>query len=116
MVLNTFLWARQSVAAMPFGTIVALLVLWFIVCAPLNFVGSYCGFSKAAYEVPCTTHQIPRQIPPQAWYFSSELVLLLGGIFPFTSIFLEMYFVMSALWMHTIYYVFGFLFVAIVIL
>ena len=45
-VLNLVLWAKQSSAAIPFGTLVALLALWFGISVPLVFVGAYFGFRK----------------------------------------------------------------------
>ena len=35
-----------SSAAIPFGTLVALLALWFCISVPLTFVGAYFGFKK----------------------------------------------------------------------
>ena len=45
-VLNLVLRAKQSSAAIPFGTLVALLALWFGISVPLVFVGAYFGFRK----------------------------------------------------------------------
>merc|ERR1712115_531427 len=42
--------------------------------------------------------------------------LFVGGIMPFGSCFLELYFIMSSIWMHQYYYVFGVLFVVFLIL
>jgi len=46
-VLNLLLWMKGSSAAVPFGTLVALLALWFGISVPLTFVGAYFGFKKA---------------------------------------------------------------------
>ena len=114
--LNLILWSRQSVGAIPFTTLIALVLLWFGVSTPLTFIGSYFGFSKDKYELPCKAHQIPRQIPEQPWYMHPICSTVVGGILPFGAIFIEVFFVMSALWNDTIYYVFGFLFVVLIIL
>jgi len=114
--LNLLVWARQSTSALPFTTLIALMLLWFGVSVPLTFIGSYFGFSKATYELPCQTHQIPRQIPDQAWFMHPIISMVIGGLLPFGAIFIEVFFIMSALWMHTIYYVFGFLLVVLIIL
>ena len=51
-VLNLVLWAEQSSAAIPFGTLVALLALWFGISVPLVCVGAYFGFRKpVSYEL-----------------------------------------------------------------
>ncbi len=114
--LNLLIWARGSTGALPFGTIIVLVLLWFGISVPLTFVGSYFGFAKDAYELPCKAHQIPRQIPEQQWYMHPLVTTVAGGILPFGGIFIEVFFIMSALWMHTIYYVFGFLFLVLIIL
>lgn len=44
--MNLVLWAKQSSAAIPFSTLIALLVLWFCVSVPLTFVGALIGFRK----------------------------------------------------------------------
>ena len=45
-VLNLILWIKSSSGAVPFGTLVALLALWFGFSVPLTFVGAYFGFKK----------------------------------------------------------------------
>ena len=45
-IMNTFLWAAGSSGALPFGTVIALLALWFCVSTPLTFLGAYFGFRK----------------------------------------------------------------------
>ena len=44
--LNMVLWGEGSSAAVPFGTLVAVLALWFCVSAPLTFLGAYFGFKR----------------------------------------------------------------------
>ncbi|CEG39454.1 transmembrane 9 superfamily member 4-like [Plasmopara halstedii] len=114
--LNLVLWGKESSQAVPFGTLFALLVLWFGISVPLVFLGSYFGFKAAAIEQPVRTNQIARQIPEQVWYLSSPFSILVGGILPFGAVFIELFFIMSALWLHQIYYVFGFLFIVLLIL
>ncbi|DBA03293.1 TPA: hypothetical protein N0F65_011652 [Lagenidium giganteum] len=114
--LNLFLWSKASSQAVPFGTLFALLVLWFGISVPLVFLGSYFGFKAPAIEHPVRTNQIARQIPEQVWYLSSPFSVLVGGILPFGAVFIELFFIMSALWLHQIYYVFGFLFIVLLIL
>ena len=44
MVINLVIWAHHSSMAVPFGTFVAVLALWFILSLPLVFLGAYFGF------------------------------------------------------------------------
>lgn len=67
-------------------------------------------------ESPVRTNQIPRQIPEQVWYMKSYVTILMGGILPFGAIFIELFFILSSIWQHQFYYMFGFLFVVFLIL
>ena len=62
------------------------------------------------------TNQIPRLVPPQPWYMHPALTTIFGGILPFGAVSVELFFVMSAIWLHQIYYIFGFLFLVSMIL
>ncbi|KAK4410509.1 Transmembrane 9 superfamily member 7 [Sesamum angolense] len=65
-VLNALIWGEKSSGAVPFGTMFALVCLWFGISVPLVFIGSYLGFKKPVGEDPVKTNKIPRQIPEQA--------------------------------------------------
>ena len=51
---------------------------------------------------PVRTNQIPRAIPQQQWYMHPVISCLLGGILPFGAVSVELYFIMSALWLHQV--------------
>lgn len=115
-VMNVVLIMEGSTAAIPFTSFFTLLFLWFCVSAPLVFLGSFFGYKKEAFVFPVRTNQIPRAIPEQHWHMHPVLCCLVGGILPFGAASLELYFIMSALWLHHIYYIFGFLFLVVVVL
>ncbi|KAL7915642.1 Endomembrane protein 70 domain-containing protein [Trichoderma velutinum] len=118
-ILNLFVWAQASSTAIPFGTLVAILLLWLCVQVPLVYAGSHYGFHKAgAWEHPTKTTTIPRQVPRQAWYSKSIQAVLLAGLIPFAVIFIELLFVFQSIWQDKsgYYYVFGFLAVVSTIL
>merc|ERR1712167_513506 len=50
------------------------------------------------------------------WYMHPALTTIFGGILPFGAVSVELFFVMSAIWLHQIYYIFGFLFLVSMIL
>uniref|UniRef100_A0AAZ3RZD5 Transmembrane 9 superfamily member n=1 Tax=Oncorhynchus tshawytscha TaxID=74940 RepID=A0AAZ3RZD5_ONCTS len=104
-VMNLILWGEGSSAAMPFGTLVAILALWFCISVPLTFIGAYFGFKKTGIEHPVRTNQIPRQIPEQSFYTRSLPGIVMGGILPFGCIFIQLFFILNS----TIL-LFGFLF------
>uniref|UniRef100_A0A0C9S7R3 Transmembrane 9 superfamily member n=1 Tax=Wollemia nobilis TaxID=56998 RepID=A0A0C9S7R3_9CONI len=115
-VLNALIWGEKSSGAVPFGTMFALVFLWFGISVPLVFVGSYFGFKKPAIEDPVKTNKIPRQIPEQAWYMQPVFSIFIGGILPFGAVFIELFFILTSIWLHQFYYIFGFLFIVFVIL
>ncbi|KAJ8750930.1 hypothetical protein K2173_016111 [Erythroxylum novogranatense] len=115
-VLNALIWGEKSSGAVPFGTMFALVALWFGISVPLVFVGSYIGYKKPAVEDPVKTNKIPRQIPEQAWYMNPAFSILIGGILPFGAVFIELFFILTSIWLHQFYYIFGFLFIVFIIL
>jgi len=114
--LNFFLWGEHSSGGVPFGSMVALISLWFGISVPLVFFGSYFAYKKPTSEFPVRTNQIPRQIPEQVWYMSPVFSVLMGGILPFGAVFIELFFILSAIWGQQFYYIFGFLFIVFIIL
>ncbi|XP_047941293.1 transmembrane 9 superfamily member 8-like [Salvia hispanica] len=115
-VLNALIWGEKSSGAVPFGTMFALVFLWFGISVPLVFLGSYIGFKKPAIEDPVKTNKIQRQIPEQAWYMNPIFSILIGGILPFGAVFIELFFILSSIWLNQFYYIFGFLLIVFVIL
>ena len=106
--LNFFLISAKSSGAVPFTTMFSLIALWFLVAAPLCFLGAYFGFKRNKIDQPVRTHQIPRQIPEQPSYLSLPIAMILGGILPFGAMFIELFYIMNSVWAHRVFYVFGF--------
>ncbi|KAL1547766.1 Transmembrane 9 superfamily member 7 [Salvia divinorum] len=116
LVLNGLIWGERSSGAVPFGTMFALVVLWFGISVPLVFLGSFLGFRTCAPEDPVKTNKIPRPIPPQPWYIHPLFAMLFGGILPYGAVFVELFFILTSVWLNQFYYIFGFLFLVFVIL
>jgi transmembrane 9 superfamily protein 2/4 len=114
--LNCLMMYEGSSAAIPLNTFLTLLFLWFCVSVPLVFIGSFFAYKKEQASFPVRTNQIPRAIPDQPWFMNPILIYIFGGILPFGAVSVELYFIMSALWLHQIYYIFGFLMLCMVIL
>jgi transmembrane 9 superfamily protein 2/4 len=115
-ILDLALWAEKSSGAVPFGTLLALCFLWIGVSVPLVFVGSYYGFKQPAPDEPVRTNKIPRQIPEQPWYMHPVLSCLVGAVLPFGAVFIELFFILTSIWLHQFYYLFGFIALVFVIL
>ncbi|GJV46767.1 transmembrane 9 superfamily member 11 [Tanacetum coccineum] len=113
-VLNFLLWGSHSTGAIPFSLFVILILLWFCISVPLTLVGGYFGAKAPHIEYPVRTNQIPREIPAQK--YPSWLLVLGAGTLPFGTLFIELFFIMSSIWMGRVYYVFGFLFIVLILL
>merc|ERR1712151_427176 len=114
--LDIMAWTQRSSDAVPFTTMIVLLVLWFGISTPLVFLGAYFGYKQEAIEFPVNTSNIPRQIPDQPWYMGIPFTMAIGGVLPFGACFVELYFILASVWMDQYYYVFGFLLVVFFIL
>lgn len=115
-VLNVFLSVAGAATAVSFLTIIVLFLLWVCISAPLVFAGAFLGLKAPSVEVPTKTNQIARIVPEAPWHMSGIVTMFMGGILPFGSVCIELAFIMSALWLHQIYYVMGFLLAVIGIL
>ncbi|ONK59592.1 uncharacterized protein A4U43_C08F8050 [Asparagus officinalis] len=112
--LNFLLWGSHSTGAIPLSLFVILILLWFCISVPLTLVGGFFGAKAAHFEYPVRTNQIPRQIPAQK--YPSWLLVIGAGTLPFGTLFIELFFIMSSIWMGRVYYVFGFLFIVLMLL
>jgi transmembrane 9 superfamily protein 3 len=78
---------------------VVVLVIWAFVSFPLVLLGTVLGRNWSGVpNNPCRVKTIPRPIPEKKWYLTPWVVALLGGLLPFGSIFIEMYFVFTSFW------------------
>nr|XP_054773969.1 transmembrane 9 superfamily member 3-like [Lytechinus pictus] len=97
------------------GSILSTAIFAYAATAPVN--GYYGGglYSRIGGELsgqpnhPCRVNAVPRPIPEKKWFMEPLVIVLLGGVLPFGSIFIEMYFIFTSFWAYKIYYVFGFM-------
>lgn len=96
---------------------IAVVSIWLFVACPLTLLGTILGKNlNANLKWPCRINAIPRQIPEKRWYLRTPVVVLVGGVLPFGSIFIEMYFIFTSFWNYKFYYVYGFMLLVFVIL
>ena len=97
--LNTIAIFYGSLAAIPFGTMVVVFFIWAFFSFPLALLGTVVGRNwSGAPNNPCRVKTIPRPIPEKKWYLTPSVVSMMGGLLPFGSIFIEMYFVFTSFW------------------
>jgi transmembrane 9 superfamily protein 2/4 len=114
--LNLVLGHEGTTQAVPFGTLVAIVVLWFGISVPLVFLGAAFGFRQDVITVPVRIAPTMRPVPDQPWFLHTAFMSFIGGVLPFGAVFTEMFFIMSSIWQHQEYYLFGFLFLVLIIL
>lgn len=115
--LNVTATSYNSLSAIPVTTIIIVIAIWGFVAFPLTLIGTVVGrnWTKPS-DHPCRISPVPRSIPEKKWYQEPITHIILGGLLPFGSIFIEMNFVFTAMWQYMYYYVFGFLFLVFVLL
>ncbi|CAA7397935.1 unnamed protein product [Spirodela intermedia] len=113
-ILNFLLWGSGSSGAIPISLFFLLLALWFCISVPLTLLGGLFGTRAEPIQFPVRTNQIPREIPERK--YPSWLLVLGAGTLPFGTLFIELFFILSSIWLGRFYYVFGFLFVVLVLL
>ncbi|CAL8118545.1 unnamed protein product [Orchesella dallaii] len=103
--------------AIPFGSMVAVACIVLFVVLPLTLVGTVLGRNLGGQaDYPCRVNAVPRPIPEKKWYMEPAIIVSLGGVLPFGSIFIEMYFIFTSFWAYKIYYVYGFMLLVFLIL
>ena len=103
--------------AIPFGTMVAVTCICLFVILPLTLVGTVLGRNlNGQPDFPCRINAVPRPIPEKKWFMEPLVIVTLGGVLPFGSIFIEMYFIFTSFWAYKIYYVYGFMLLVFLIL
>ena len=90
--------------------------MWCCVSVPLVFVGAYFGYKKDSIEFPTVTSTIARAIPEPTVILNPTLGAAVAGVVPFAAAYVELFFIMTSLWMDQYYYVFGFTLLVFVIL
>jgi len=64
--------------------------------------GAYFGYKRDKIENPTVYNELERDIPPQVWYVHPLLLMLVGGSLPFGAVFIELFFILSAVWLHKV--------------
>lgn len=115
--LNTIAIAYNATAALPFGTILVILLIWTLVTSPLLVLGGVAGKnSNTDFQAPCRTTKYPREIPSTVWYRGTIPQMAMAGFLPFSAIYIELYYIFASVWGHRIYTIYSILFIVFIIL
>jgi len=107
----------QAAKAIHFTSMLAIVAICIFIILPCNLVGTLLGRAiRGQPNYPCRINAVPRPIPEKRWYTEPMIITLFGGLLPFGSIFIEVYFVFTSFWAFKIYYVYGFMFLVFMIL
>jgi len=102
--------AHYSIRAIRFTTMLQVSSIYLFVGVPFTFFGSILGRNTASdFVAPCRTKVAPREIPDAPWYLSAPFQILVSGFLPFSSIFVELFYIYSSIWGHSYYGLYGIL-------
>jgi transmembrane 9 superfamily protein 2/4 len=105
---NVILFFLHSSASAPFLDVIILAAMWCCVSIPLVFLGAYFGYKQESMTFPTVTSTIARAIPPPQLLMHPKIGIMIAGVVPFAAAYVELFFIMTSLWMDQYYYVFGF--------
>jgi len=114
--LNILLSFARASSAVSFGMIVAVFLIWTCVSTPLVLVGGFVGYKRDTIKVPMKTNQIARIVPISHWCFSMNIVSIFIGALPLSTVCIEVYYILGAIWLHQFYYLLGYLLASVAML
>ncbi|TPP57914.1 Transmembrane 9 superfamily member [Fasciola gigantica] len=107
----------QTSRTIPVLTMFMVVAIVLFVVIPLNLVGTVIGRNLCGQaNDPCRISAVPRPIPEKKWFMEPSVLILVSGILPFGSIFIELYFIFTSFWAYKIYFVFGFTLLVLLLL
>jgi len=117
MVLNSIAIVYDSTAALPFGTIMIVFVVYVAATLPLTVLGAMIGKKHAGvFESPCRTTKVQREIPTASPLHRPLFQFIVAGFLPFSAIYIELHYLFASIWGHKVYTLFGLLILAFVLL
>ena len=90
------------------------MTLFAVVTFPLTVIGGIGGKnSTEKFDSPCRTNLVPRELPRVSCYKSQPIRILAAGIVVFSSIYIELHYIVESIWSHKLYTLFGILAIAL---
>ncbi|XP_049348578.1 transmembrane 9 superfamily member 2-like isoform X2 [Solanum verrucosum] len=115
--LNSVAVSYSSTAALPFSTIMLIVLILTLVTSPLLVLGGIAAKnSRTGFQAPCRTTKYPREIPVLPWYRSTIPQMAMTGFLPFSAIYVELYYIFESVWGQKIYTIYSMLFIVFLLL
>ena len=111
--VNIILALERSSAAVNLSDIISLFALWIFCTFPLILIGSFLGIKNKPIAAPCKTNAVPSFVPSKPWYLHYKFMTFVTGFISFGTFFIELSYVMGALWKHQIYFLATFLWISL---
>mmetsp|Transcript_25550 Transcript_25550/g.38139 ORF Transcript_25550/g.38139 Transcript_25550/m.38139 type:complete len:643 (-) Transcript_25550:214-2142(-) len=112
-ILNTLSLWHGTIYTIPIWTILKLAALYGCISLPLGVFGTMLGrasVSSKGHHFPTRTNTLARPLPENLPFFATWKLSLVSGLFPFGSIFIELYYVLTSIWNYKFYHVYHFMF------
>jgi len=116
--LNTLALIYSSTAAVPFLNMLEILAMLVFIYGPLFLVGAVLGKRLGLKKGLSLKYNLvaPPILKEKKWYNEPAFLVLIGGLIPFGSVSVEIYFIFTSFWNYKFYYVYGFAILAFVLL
>ena len=111
-----FAWVTRSSMRYSAGQTILRAIGWYLLNGGLCFAGAYHGYLKKAAALPAQVSKVRRPIPPQPSYMSIFVITPVFGLIQFASIYVEFSYLVSSIFRHHMYAMFGFLLMNLLLL
>lgn len=115
-ILSTLAISYGAMAAVPFGTIIVMLLIYSFSTIPLLALGGILGHRYSPRNSVPYSKRCFREIPPLNWYGKIHSQMFLGGLLPFSGILVELHLFYASLWSHKLFTLPSILFITFTIL
>ncbi|KAH9605793.1 hypothetical protein KSS87_008975 [Heliosperma pusillum] len=102
-VLNTVAVLYGATAALPFGTIILLLLVYLFITVPFLALGGIVGHHYACRKPLPSPKRSSREIPPLTWYMKTQSQVVVGGLLPFSGVLVELHLFYASLWSYKLF-------------
>jgi len=98
-VANMVAASYHATIALPFSVILSILAMWIFIGLPLTVIGGITGKrSSKDFDAPVPPKNFPMQLPAIPYHRSLAVKMIVGGFLPFSSIYIELYYIFNNIW------------------